>query len=152
MSKFILLIALFPVCSISVADAYKCSQDGKVVYADHPCGSQSKAIKIVPEASDGSRVSDDYYSVENQLERLEREKAALKLEKQKKRLADEQLRIKEEQVGVGKKIDQAECEYYSARVREEENNLRKGFQSREHRLSDESYLSLLRQSAAEYCH
>jgi len=152
MDKFILLIALFSVSLISVADAYKCSQDGKMVYADHPCGSESEAIKIAPGVADNQRAKDDYSSVEKQLERLDREKAEIKLERKQKNLADEGLRIKKKQAESGKNIDQAECEYYRARVREEENNLSKGYQSREHRLSDESYLSLLRKSAAEYCH
>jgi predicted transposase YbfD/YdcC len=153
MNKFIFLMVLFSVSSISLADAYRCNENGKIVYADHPCGSGSKAIKTMPDVgADKNRKSgDNYYSVENQVERIEQEKADLNLERREKNLAVEQMKTQKEQVEAGKNIDHAECEYYSARVREEEDNLRKGNQSREHRLSDESYLNLLRKSAEEYC-
>ena len=153
MSKLILLLVLLFNLSLAFADAYKCREHGKIVYADRPCGKESKAIEIAPSADsdNDSQPENDFYSVENQLERLQKEKAELNLERREKAMAEEQMRLQKQHLEADKKVDKAECNYYQSRVREEEHNLRKGYRTNEGRLSDESYLNLLRKNAAEYC-
>lgn len=153
MSKLVLLFMLFFNLSFALADAYKCRVNGKIIYSDHPCGKESKAIEIVPSADsqDGSSDGSDFYSVESQLERLEKEKAELNLEKREKAMAEEQRRLQKEYLEADRKVDKTECNYYQSRVAEEERNLRKGYRTNDYRQSDEDYLNLLRKSAAEYC-
>lgn len=153
MSKLILLLLLFFNWPLVFADAYKCRENGKIVYADRPCGKNSKTIEVPSSAESKSDdpSESDFYSVENQLELLEKEKAELNLERREKAMAEEQMRLQKQYLEADKKVDNAECTYYQSRVSEEERNLRKSYRSSESRPSDESYLNLLRKSVAEHC-
>ena len=59
--------ALMP--SLAFAEIYKCAQDGKTVYQDHPCrGAGSAVVVSMPETSGGASATSK--SVEEQLSRL----------------------------------------------------------------------------------
>jgi len=153
----VVFFAMFLFSSISLAGFYKCSVNDKIIYSDKPCGGEQKTIKVLPEVRQdhGKKVESggDYYSVENQLKRLEQDKEEQrKIRQEKQAIAAEHQQqeklLKEQQ---NPKLDMAQCEYYQSLVKEEEHHLAQGYQSRGQRLSDESYLKMLRVKEAEYC-
>lgn len=154
MRQVLCLLMLLAVPQVSVAEMYKCNQNGKIVYADRPCGSSSEVIKprFSSRSDQGRDSNKNHYSIDNQLRRIEQDQSELKI--RRKNQIDEQARTKQQQLEAEKSRDmeQAECEYYRARVSEEEYNLRQGYQSQAHRKTDENYLNLLLKSVKEYCY
>lgn len=59
MQKWILVLPLLS--SMACADIFKCNENGKVVFADRPCGAAAEKITVVttPQTSSGSSMASD---------------------------------------------------------------------------------------------
>ena len=149
-------------------------ENGQVHFGDVPPPSATKSESIkVPYSSDAthsvdtpgqaaeegaSSGGDDYYSPQNQLRRMEQQRAyeqQMRIQQRSDATSEELLQqYKESQERTQRqqdKIDSASCEKYTARVAEYEHKLMGTYRSEEDRLSDKSHLGTLKVLQARYC-
>ena len=149
-------------------------ENGQVHFGDAPPPSVTKTESVkVPHSSSAthnadtpgqaadegaSNVGDDYYSPQNQLRRMEQQRAyeqQLRMQQRSDVQREELLQqYKESHETVQKqqdKIDNAYCERYRARVEEYEHKLMGTYKSEQDRLSDKSHLGTLKVLQARYC-
>jgi hypothetical protein len=113
---------------------------------------------VAASEASGTTNSDDHYSLQNQLRRMEaknkqknRERMLRRNERRSEELHRQQMDIYKKNASHQKRVDEAKCAQYKAKYKEYERNMKVGYRRGDDKLEQESLLATLNSLKAEYC-